>query len=66
MKRKRLVMVNMKTGRAFRGIVWSWGILSETMVLKKAEVIRAGGEVVNMDGELILFKRDVDFVQVLR
>ncbi len=65
-KRKRLVLVNMKAGHTFRGIMWRWGWLSDQVILKQASILKPGGEAVPMDGELVLFKNDVDFIQVLR
>jgi hypothetical protein len=56
----------MKAGHTFRGIMWSWGFLQDQVVLKQAAILKPGGEAVPMDGEVVLFKRDVDFIQVLR
>ncbi|HBF40820.1 MAG TPA: hypothetical protein DDW19_03310 [Anaerolineaceae bacterium] len=65
-RRRRGVVVNMKAGHTFRGIMWSWGFLQDQVVLKQAAILKPGGEAVPMDGEVVLFKRDVDFIQVLR
>lgn len=60
---KRKVIVNTKTGKAFRGILWrrSFGLL----VLKQAELLTSGREVVGMDGDVVVQKENVDFMQVL-
>ncbi len=60
---KRRVVVNTKTDRAFRGVLWrkAWGYL----VLRDAEMIKPGGETVRMDGELVIEAGNVDFLQVL-
>ena len=60
---KRRVVVNTKTDRAFRGVLWrkAWGYL----VLRDAEMIKPGGETVRMDGELVIERANVDFLQVL-
>ena len=60
---KKMVVVNTKTDRAFRGILWrkSWGLL----VLRNAEMIKAGGDIVKVDGELIIMAVNVDFIQVV-
>lgn len=65
-KRKRMVLVNLKAGHTFRGIMWSWGWFSDQLIMKQAFLLKPGGEAVPMDGELVLFKNDVDFIQVLR
>jgi len=59
----RQVIVNTKTDRAFRGMLWRkrWRYL----VLKDAELVKPGGETVRMDGELVIEAANVDFMQVL-
>lgn len=60
---KRRVVVNTRTDRAFRGVLWrkAWGYL----VLRNAELVKAGGETVPMDGEVVIEAANVDFIQVL-
>lgn len=60
---KRRVVVNTRTDRAFRGVLWrrAWGYL----VLRNAELVKPGGETVRMDGELVIEAGNVDFLQVL-
>jgi hypothetical protein len=57
------VVVNTRTDRAFRGVLWrkAWGYL----VLRNAELVKAGGETVPMDGEVVIEAANVDFIQVL-
>ena len=59
----RRVVVNTKTDRAFRGVLWRkrWRYL----VLRNAELVKAGGETVRMDGEVVIDGANVDFIQVL-
>jgi len=59
----RRVVVNTKTDRAFRGVLWrkQWRYL----VLRNAELVKAGGETVLMDGEVVVEAANVDFIQVL-
>jgi len=59
----RTVIVNTKTDRAFRGVLWrrAWGYL----VLRNAEMLKTKGEVVAMDGEVMIESVNVDFVQVI-
>lgn len=60
---KRKVILNLKNDRSFRGILWErrFGVL----VLRQAELLKPGGQAVKMDGELVVFKSDVDFIQVV-
>ena len=60
---KRQIIVNTRSDKTFRGILWSkrFGYL----VLKNAELLKAGGETVALDGELVIFKDNVDFLQIL-
>ena len=59
----RRVIVNLKTERAFRGVLWRkrWGYL----VLRNAELLKPRGERVAIDGEVVIERANVDFVQVL-
>ena len=59
----KTVIVNTKNGKAFRGVIWSswFGLI----VLKNAEMLRPGGEAVPVDGEVVIYKQDVDFIQVI-
>lgn len=60
---KRQVIVNTKTDRAFRGILWrkTRGFL----VLKNGELLKTKGEVTPIDGELVIPAANVDFIQVV-
>ena len=60
---KRQVIVNTKTDRAFRGILWRkrWRYL----VLRNAELLKPRGETVRMDGEIVIDRDNVDFIQVV-
>ena len=59
----RTVIVNTKTDRAFRGVLWrrTRGYL----VLRNAEMLKTKGEVVAMDGEVVIESANVDFIQVI-
>jgi len=61
---KRRVIVNTKSGNAFRGILWKRRF--EYLTLRQAELLKSGHEAVTMDGEVFIFNKDVDFVQVLK
>jgi hypothetical protein len=60
---RRRVVINTKTERAFIGVLWSrlFGI----WVLKDAKMLKESGQQVPLDGEVVVLKRDIDFVQVL-
>ena len=59
----RRVIVNTKTGKAFRGVLWRkrWGYL----VLRDAQMLKPRGETVPIDGEVVIERQNVDFMQVL-
>ncbi|HRU06816.1 MAG TPA: hypothetical protein P5137_13690 [Candidatus Brocadiia bacterium] len=59
----RQMVVNTKTGHAFRGVLWRRR--RGYLVLRNAEMLRPGGEAVAMDGELVIERENVDFLQVL-
>jgi len=59
----RRVIVNTKTDKAFRGLLWrkAHGI----MVLRNAELLRDNGTSIKVDGEVVIEVNDIDFIQVL-
>lgn len=59
----RRVVVNTKTDRAFRGVLWQKR--QGYLVLRNAELVRTGAETVAMDGEVVVDAANVDFIQVL-
>jgi len=59
----RKVIVNLKTERAFRGVVWQKK--RTHLILRNAELIKPDGATVRMDGEVLLMADNIDFVQVL-
>ncbi len=58
------VIVNTKTGKAFRGVVWARR--SGYLVLRDAALLRGKGEAVPMDGEVLVPELDVEFIQIVR
>lgn len=60
---KRRVIVNLKTGRAFRGILWQRR--RGYLVLRQAEMLQPAGGTTPVDGEVVVERANVDFVQVL-
>ena len=59
----RRVIVNTKTDRAFRGVLWRKR--RGYLVLRNAEMLKPRGETVTVDGEVVIDRGNVDFVQVL-
>ena len=59
----RRVLVNTRTDKAFRGVLWRrrWGYL----VLRNAELIKGRGETVPIQGEVVILRENVDFMQVI-
>lgn len=59
----RRVIVSTKTGKSFRGVLWQRR--TGYLVLRNAQLLKARGEVVAMDGEVVIDVANIDFVQVL-
>ncbi len=57
----RQVIVNLKTGTAFRGVAWERK--GEYLVLRKAEIV-GKAKAVPVDGEVAIPIVDIEFVQV--
>lgn len=49
--------------RAVRGVLWEQR--GPCLVLKAAELIETGQEVRRVDGEIVVERRNIDFIQVL-
>lgn len=60
----RQVVVNTRTDRAFRGVLWRRR--RGYVVLRNAELLRGKGEVTPMDGEVVIESANIDFIQVIR
>jgi len=60
----RTVVVNLKSGTVFRGVVWRkrFGYL----ILRNAEMIHGKGERIPVDGEVLIERANVDFIQVMQ
>lgn len=59
----RTVIVNLKSGKAFRGVVWQRR--GDWLVLKNAELLQDGQKPTPIDGETAVPVADVEFLQVL-
>ena len=59
----RRVVVNTKTGRAFNAVLWRKR--RGYLVLRDVELLKPGAERVRMDGEVVIDRSNVDFLQVV-
>lgn len=59
----RQVIVNLKDSSSFRGVLWQQR--RGYVVLRNAELLKGRGEVVHMDGEIVVATDNVAFLQVL-
>jgi small nuclear ribonucleoprotein (snRNP)-like protein len=59
----KAVIVNTKTGKAFRGILWRRR--AGYLVLRNAEVLLGRDGVAPVEGELVIETNNVDFLQVI-
>ena len=59
----RRVIVNTQTDRAFRGVLWRKR--AGYLVLRDVEMLKARGETVRVDGEIVIERGNVDFLQVV-
>ncbi len=55
-------IVNLKGGKSFRGVIWErkGGFLT----LRNAELLRGRGETLEIDGEIAVPERDIEFIQL--
>jgi len=59
----RRVIVNTKTDRTFTGVLWRKR--RGYLVLRNAQMLRPGGEMMNVEGEIVVDAANVDFIQVV-
>lgn len=57
------VIVNTKTGKAFRGMLWQRR--GGHVVLRAVEMLRERDEALPITGEVIIDRNNVDFIQVI-
>ena len=60
---KQRVIVNTKTDRAFKGLLYKK--TSEYLLLRGATMLHGRDTPVALDGELVIYRENVDFVQVI-
>jgi hypothetical protein len=56
-------IVNLKGGTALRGVIWKRR--GGYLILRNAELLRARETPVAMDGEVLVYERDVEFIQLV-
>ncbi len=59
----RRVIVNTRTDRVFRGLLWRKR--REYLVLRNAEMLRERGAAAPVDGEVVIERGNIDFIQVV-
>jgi len=59
----RRVIVNTKSGRAFRGVLFRRR--RQYLLLRNAELLKPGGETAALDGEVLVPAENIDFVQAV-
>lgn len=59
---RRSVVVNLMSGRSFRGVLWAKR--GPLLVLRDATLLD-GGQTMTVDGEVVVERRMVEWVQVL-
>jgi len=59
----RQVIVNTRTDRAFRGVLWAR--TGNYLVLRNAELLKGKGEIAPVGGEIVIDVSNVDFIQVM-
>ena len=59
---RKSVIVNMKTNKAFQGVIWRRRC--DYLILKNS-VLHENGAIKPVDGEVLIFIKDIDFIQVV-
>ncbi|WP_218596155.1 hypothetical protein [Pseudonocardia oceani] len=60
---RRQVLVSLSSGRAFTGLLWARR--GRQLVLKSAELLEPGAQAVVVDGDVVLDRAQVEYVQVV-
>jgi small nuclear ribonucleoprotein (snRNP)-like protein len=60
---RETVIVNLKSGKAFRGVLWQR--TGSFVVLKNAELLRQREQPLALDGDTLVPFGDVEFMQVV-
>ena len=57
------VIVHLKNNKSIRGFIWKHN--SQYLELKQAELLQSTDSTIPMDGEILIYRPDVDFIQIL-
>lgn len=60
---RRRVLVNTKTNKTFAGVLWAKR--GSLLIIKSATLLQEGVEPAKVDGEVVIERSNVDFLQVL-
>lgn len=60
-RRRVQVVLTLKSGRSFRGVLWS--VDGEAVVLRNAEALVVDSAPIPVDGEVIVLRGDIEFFQ---
>jgi hypothetical protein len=63
LRRRRVIITKKSDGRSVMGVLWSRWL--GVWVLKQAQVENDQGQLVPADGEVVVLRENIDFVQVL-
>lgn len=56
-------IVNLKSGAAIRGVIWKRR--GGYLILRSVQLLRPREAAVAMDGEVLVYERDVEFIQLV-
>lgn len=59
---RRRGIVNLKSGRTFRGILWKQS--GPLVIMRQAEMLEAGREPIPVDGEVVIERSEIEFIQL--
>lgn len=62
MQIRREVIVNLKTNKAFRGVLWS--ARGRYVVLRNATIVESGQQA-EVPGEVLIERANIDFIQAV-
>lgn len=59
----KTVIVNIKTGASFRGVIWNRN-RAGFLILKNCQLLQEGKDAIIIDGECLIPLSEVEFIQV--
>jgi hypothetical protein len=61
--KKIKVIVNLKSGKSMRGFIWKHN--PDYLILKNVELLESADAIYSLDGEVLIYHNDIDFIQIL-